>query len=186
MPLFDENGNEVSVDEVIKSQGIRDQLKEAEKTRAENEALKIQLEQTQRESALTKLGVSDTGHGALIRKLIDGEPTEAKVKAIAEEYGLELGTPASSPQSPAPSPAPAPAAQTDPTLGQLRQIQGAVGSSAGQSVDPLVDAYTRMSRKDITQDEVMEIVREVKDKGILTDIGYTGERGASYPGGSQP
>lgn len=169
MPLFDENGNEVSVDEVIKSQGIRDQLKEAEKTKTENESLKLQLAQNQRDSALSDLGVPKDGHGALVRKLLDGDPSKEKVDAIVAEYGLSLG------QTPTPAPIPAPTGTPSPTeLDQLRQLQGAVGSSAGQTIDPIADAYKRMSQAK-SQDEIMEIVREVADKQLISGVVYEGQ-----------
>lgn len=170
MPLFDENGNEVSPEDVIKSQGIRDQLKEAEKTRSENEALKQQLAQAENARAFDRLGVPETGQGELIRKLIEGEPTAEKVKTITEQYGLTLGQPAPVP----PPSAPAPVSSIDPSLESLRQLQGAVGSSAGQSVDPVQDAYARMS-KATSQEEVMAIVREVADKGIIPGVVYDGQ-----------
>ena len=166
MPLFDENGNEVSVDEVIKSQGIRDQLKEAEKIKAEAESLKQQLAQVESARAFDRLGVPETGQGALIRQLIEGEPTQEKVEALKAQYGLTLG------ETPAPTPAPTP--QTDPSLDQLRQLQGAVGFSSGQSVDPVADAYARME-KVTSQEEVMAIVREVADKKLIPGVVYGGQ-----------
>ena len=166
MPLFDENGNEVSVDEVIKSQGIRDQLKEAERIKAESEALKLQLAQVENARAFDRLGVPEDGQGALIRKLIEGEPTPEKVEALKAQYSLTLGTP------PAPTPAPTP--QADPSLESLRLLQGAVSSSAGQSIDPVADAYARMEKTQ-SQEEVMAIVREVADKNLIPGVAYDGQ-----------
>jgi hypothetical protein len=168
-PLFDENGNEVSVEDVIKSEGIRDQLKEANAVKAKLAESEAKLAQVETARAFDRLGIPETGQGELVRKLIDGEPTKEKVDAIVSQYGLNLGGTQDTQTTPVQS-----APTVDPNLEQLRQLQGAVGSSAGQSVDPVADAYARMAKAQ-SQEEVMEIVREVAEKGIIPGVVYGGQ-----------
>jgi hypothetical protein len=67
---------------------IRKQLREAEKTRKELEALRGELARQQAEVQFTKAGIPDSGIGALFRKAYDGEANADAIRAAAQEYGI--------------------------------------------------------------------------------------------------
>jgi hypothetical protein len=95
-PIFDENGTELDLQDLIKSQGIRDKMKDIPKMEARITELEGQLATKDREFALARAGLPNTKMADLFVKAYDGPADPDSVRKAAEEYGLISTSPTTS------------------------------------------------------------------------------------------
>jgi nucleotide-binding universal stress UspA family protein len=125
---------------------IRRQLREAEKASREVARLQAELEDQRREVLYAKVGIPETGVGALFRKADEGDMTVEAIRQRAESYGILQGS--SSEQA---------AASVDPELAAYRRAQGATIGTSGSFPDPGEEFYAQLAEAS-SPEEVMKIV----------------------------
>ena len=89
-PIFDENGEQIaeSIDELVKSAGLRDQVKELPKLREQLAQKDAELAAEKRSGAIYRAGLPNTKMAELFAKAYDGPSDPESVRKAAEEYGL--------------------------------------------------------------------------------------------------
>jgi hypothetical protein len=93
-PIFDENGNQLaeSIDDLVKSQGLRDKVKELPKMEARIAELEGQLAVRERQDSVRSVGLPANKMTELFVKAYDGPTDPESIRKAAEEYGLVQST----------------------------------------------------------------------------------------------
>jgi hypothetical protein len=154
--LEDDEAEVVETKPVL-DENIRKQLRAAEKTKREYEALKAELEAQRREVQFTRAGIPESGIGNLFRKAYDGPADAESIRKAAEEYGIL-------PQQVQDS--------SNTELEALRRASGATIGSVGATPDAAMDFATALSSAESPED-VMKIVSGDLGKrlGLYTNRG---------------
>ena len=103
---------------------IRAELRKSRELARENESLKAQTAQAEREAAFAKAGVPDTPLAAALAKTYDGDNDPGAVKAYFEGLGVDLSGKEQAQDQ----------AASDADLAEQRRL-AQVGSQGGQSGD---------------------------------------------------
>ena len=128
---------------------IRRQLREADKARKELETLKAQVELERRETFFAKVGIPESGSGALFRKAYDGEASVEAIRLEAEKYGILQSAQQESPVQ---------EISYDAELEAQRRAQGATVGSTGAMPEPSEEVLTALAAA-TTPEEVMKVVQ---------------------------
>jgi hypothetical protein len=122
------------------ARALRQKAKQVE---AENEALKAQLAQGQRESLFAKIGIPDKGPGAQFRKHYDGDLSEeAVLKAATEDWGV-LNQERTTPQD---------------ERETLTRIRDATSGATAPSDLAVIDSVTKQVNEAKSADEIKQIL----------------------------
>lgn len=128
---------------------IRKQLREADKARKELETLKAQVELERRETFFAKVGIPESGAGALFRKAYDGDASLEAIRSEAEKYGiLQSAQEARQIEE----------ASYDSELEAQRRAQGATVGSTGATPDMSEEVLAALAEAK-TPEDVMRVVQ---------------------------
>ena len=155
MPLYyDEEGNEVDLENLPLNPNIREENRRAKKVQKELEEAQAELAAYKRQSALNSAGIPDTPLGKLFLKAYDGPMDADAIRRSAEEYGV-LTPPVVAP----------PAEVPQNELEELRKAQGATVGSSGSQPDPMTDLEAKIASAK-NPNEIMALLDQAKSMGL--------------------